>query len=203
MPASTQKPSILIPALWLVVFTYIAFGWYWHSLVEELHRFPVFHEFPVLFWPFILLVNLMLISLCTAPRSLVNPRILSWFDSSLFSFVFIIFASVISVLVLTHVNALATLIILGTALGIARLDLQIRAYSIAQSWILLLLAAVIGGSIGISAHAWHHKAHAEVERSQLPMIIQLQQQHDRLTVPFFLADQSQSLEPIAIPSISL
>ena len=203
MPARTQKPSILIPALWLVIFTYMAFGWHWNSLFRQIEDIPVIHHFPILFWPFIITFNLLLISLCTAPRSLVNPRILSWFESSLFSFVFIIFASVLTVLILTHVNALATLIILGTALSIARLDLQIRAYSIVQSWLLLLLAALIGSGIGISAHIWHNNTNPEEERSQLPTVIPMQTKRDRLTLPFFLAAQSQSLEPIAAPTVTL
>lgn len=134
----------------------------------DLDRLPVFRDFPILFWPFIFAVNLLIISLCTVPRRFINSRVLSWFDSSLFSFIFVIFASVISVLVLTHINALATLLILGTVIVIARLDLQIRAYSTTQSWLLLMFAAAIGSGLGVAAHYWHNADPIILDRSQHP-----------------------------------
>lgn len=166
MASASHKNALFIPAWWLVIFTYIAFGWYWHSLLENLERMPFFRQFPILFWPFIIIVNLIIISLCTVPRSFINSRVLSWFDSSLFFFIFMVFASVFTVLILTHINALATLLVLGTVIAIARLDLQIRAYSTRQSWLSLLLAAVIGCSLGITAHTWHQSDVVMPERSQ-------------------------------------
>lgn len=168
MAPTVRKNAFLIPAWWLVLFTYVAFGWYWHSLVNDLDRLPLFQSLPILFWPFVLLVNLLIISLCTVPHSVINPRVLKWFDSSLFSFIFVIFVSVISVLILTNINALTTLLVLGTVIMIARLDLQVRAYSTAQSWILLLLAAALGSGIGIIAHQWQNSDLRTMERSQQP-----------------------------------
>ncbi|QFZ92036.2 hypothetical protein [Synechococcus elongatus] len=168
MATTTRRPSILLPSWWLVLFTYMTFGWYWHSLFEMIDSMPFFRHLPILFWPFILIVNLFIISLCTVPRSLINSRFLSWFDSSLFSFIFVIFASVLSVLILTHINALATLLILGTVIAIARLDLQIRAYSTVRSWLSLLIAALIGSGLGIAAHHWHQTDAITSARS--PMI---------------------------------
>lgn len=166
MASASHKNALFIPAWWLVLCTYIAFGWYWHSLLENLESTPFFRQFPILFWPFITIVNLTIISLCTVPRSFINSRVLSWFESSLFSFIFMIFASVFTVLILTHINALATLLILGTVIAIARLDLQIRAYSTLQSWLSLLLAAVLGCSLGVAVHTWHQSDLLPQERSQ-------------------------------------
>lgn len=142
-----------LPALWMLFVTYLVYGWYWRdeesSVVENLD-FINLH--PQLYWPLICALVLFLVAIWTTPSRFYKRFVSSWFDSDLLSFLFIIWASVVGVLLLTYFDGFATTVILSSALLLVRLDLLLRGAGLAVTFGLLSLFALGGLAAGATVH---------------------------------------------------
>jgi hypothetical protein len=142
-----------LPALWMLFVTYLVYGWYWRdeeSSAIESHDLINLH--PELYWPLICALVLFLVAIWTTPSRFYKRFVNSWFDSDLLAFIFLIWASVVGVLLLTYFDGFATTVILSSALLLVRLDLLLRGAGLAVTFVLLSLFALGGLAAGATVH---------------------------------------------------
>ena len=143
------------PSLFLLLIVYIFFGWYWQSgdLTASQLAWQVHHpHLPGYFWPFVLVLNLLLIGFWTAPVRIIETWVLPWCRNTLISFPLLILLAVVGVLTLTYVDILSKTVMASMALAIARLELQEQNLNYWSLFGNLAGASLLGALLGVGSH---------------------------------------------------
>jgi hypothetical protein len=134
-----QAPMLLLLVL---VSTYMGFHWA-HSLTEAAAELGGFRE---LIWSIECLQALVVVAVCTMPLELLNQLSSLMSTSRVISLVVTLLLVTISGLYLLHLAVLASVLILGSAVMLAHLDLvRIRVVPPPLLMTLLLSVVVLGG----------------------------------------------------------
>jgi hypothetical protein len=142
-----------LPALWMLFVTHLIFGWYWRDEQSDVvDKVDFFHLHPQLYWVANIGLVLLLVAIWTTPSRFYKQFVGSWFDSDLLTFIFIIWASVMGVLLLTYFDGFTTTVILSSALLLVRLDLLMRGAGVGVTFALLSFFSLSGLISGAIAH---------------------------------------------------
>lgn len=139
-------------SLTLLLVAYAIFGWQWLDRAERWQEHLSFHYFLVIFWSALTLITFVVTGLITAPLSGLRSWLLKWFQSDTRSFIAAMGLTLLGVFILVNLSLTIDLMILITALMLARLELQDRKFNEWLAFWLLLLVALGGMTFGGLLH---------------------------------------------------
>ncbi|KKJ01283.1 hypothetical protein [Prochlorothrix hollandica] len=138
------KTSLLL--LWL---TYGVFGWYWSAAVVEPGEGG---WWSLALWPSLVLGSLILAAVMTGPLRILRSLALQWLASDMRSFGTTIVAAFLGVFLVGQMTLVTNLLILFSAMGLARLDLQTHRFDEWTAFWVLGSVALLGLTLGGFSH---------------------------------------------------
>ncbi|MFZ4667218.1 MAG: hypothetical protein ACOYME_12400 [Prochlorotrichaceae cyanobacterium] len=139
-------------SLTLLLVTYAVFGWQWLDRAERWNEHLSFHYFLLIFWSALALITFLVTGLMTAPLGGLRSWLLKWFQSDTRSFIAAMGLTLVGVIFIVNLNITLDLMILITALMLARLELQDRKFNEWLTFWILLLVALGGMAFGSLLH---------------------------------------------------
>lgn len=138
-------------SLALLAVTYTVFGWYW-SLAVVLPAEQSLRQ--GLWWLLLLVGSLFLAAVMTGPLTFLRSFALWWLASDVRSFLTTMLASFLGVVLLVHIAVLVNVLILFSAMGLARLDLQTHEFGEWTAFWVLSAIALSGLGVGAISAGW-------------------------------------------------
>ncbi|MEB3273638.1 MAG: hypothetical protein ACO4AI_13065 [Prochlorothrix sp.] len=139
-------------SLSLLAITYTVFGWYWSLAIVIPEERALWQ---LAWWPLLLTGALFLAAIMTGPLTILRSFALWWLASDVRSFITTMVASFFAVLLLGQMTLVTNVLILLSAMGLARLDLQTHEFhEWTAFWILSSIALSGLGLGGLSSGFW-------------------------------------------------
>ena len=132
-------------SLFLLMLTYITFGW---TLFEA--------ELTLYAWGGIIGSIIVLCFLFTTPIDQFQKPIVKWFKTDLGTFVSVLFASFMIVVIATYLDTFAKVLLILSATTLSRIELQTLGIKNWSAFFWLIATSLLGLGIGFGFHYFIH-----------------------------------------------
>ncbi|KDR54336.1 hypothetical protein H6G58_19325 [Arthrospira platensis FACHB-971] len=135
----------IAPMLWVSIFllmlTYMVFGWGLFNLKIEWHL-----------WVIIKLIIILIALFLTVPLENLSRPLNRWFQSNLGAFLSVVFGAFLLVVLATHMEVFTTILMALSATILTRMELQTHSTKNWQAFLVLCLVSMLGLVVGWQLH---------------------------------------------------
>ncbi|MFO7031608.1 hypothetical protein B9T07_16880 [Limnospira fusiformis CCALA 023] len=135
----------IAPMLWVSIFllmlTYMVFGWGLFNLKIEWHL-----------WVSIKLIIILIALFFTVPLENLSRPLNRWFQSNLGAFLSVVFGAFLLVVLATHMEVFTTILMALSATILTRMELQTHSTKNWQAFLVLCLVSMLGLVVGWQLH---------------------------------------------------
>ncbi|EAW35493.1 hypothetical protein [Lyngbya sp. PCC 8106] len=128
-------------SLFLLILTYITFGW---TLFEA--------EINLYEWGGIITSVVILCLLFTTPINQLQKPIVKWFKTDFGTFISILLGSFLIVVIATYLNTFAKILLILSATTLVRMELQTLGIKNWSAFFILLITSLLGLGLGLGFH---------------------------------------------------